>query len=445
MLRFRSAVLVVLVVFVALGCSAGDPPADDASSARTAPTLPPPTTIVTGPPAPEVVSATEALHADPTGPLPDAALETIGRSGDVRSAWDLVDVLRVRVAADEVDRIAAQLDVLTGAPLPAGADAWLYYSDLLLTWDVPAPADYDRRKRALLATIDPGVAPLLDDAVDLDPRALTSSAGRDQTAALVDPEVVPASEATWLADDEVVVGVSTGDEHRAYPRRVLAAHEVVNDSVAGRRIAIAHSARCGATVGWHADEPFDGAGPLELRSSGLVHRGGSLIYDAATESLFDAFAGHAVSGPMARNDVELEPLTVVTTTWAAWREAHDDTSVVSEDAGIGRIYLDEPSASGVIPGWPVGARDDRAPSDEVVLGVRTADGRWVAFPAAEARARAGAGDGDGFAWAGARITLDGGGLVAHDNEGGEPLASHEAYWFAWSQYHPGTELWDPGS
>ncbi len=44
--------------------------------------------------------------------------------------------------------------------------------------------------------------------------------------------------------------------------------------------------------------------------------------------------------------------------------------------------------------------------------------------------------------AGVRLVLDGGGLRAELTDG-RPLPSHQAYWFAWSQFHPDTLVWTP--
>ena len=39
-----------------------------------------------------------------------------------------------------------------------------------------------------------------------------------------------------------------------------------------------------------------------------------------------------------------------------------------------------------------------------------------------------------------RLVLDAGGIRAVDTTGRD-LGSHEAFWFAWSQFYPDTELW----
>ena len=41
-----------------------------------------------------------------------------------------------------------------------------------------------------------------------------------------------------------------------------------------------------------------------------------------------------------------------------------------------------------------------------------------------------------------RLQLDAGGIKAVGADGSN-LGSHQAFWFAWSQFHPGTALW-PG-
>ena len=38
------------------------------------------------------------------------------------------------------------------------------------------------------------------------------------------------------------------------------------------------------------------------------------------------------------------------------------------------------------------------------------------------------------------LSIDGGGVRAVDADNND-LGSHQAFWFAWSQFYPGTELW----
>ncbi|MGI9003295.1 MAG: hypothetical protein ACR2GH_16835 [Pseudonocardia sp.] len=66
------------------------------------------------------------------------------------------------------------------------------------------------------------------------------------------------------------------------------------------------------------------------------------------------------------------------------------------------------------------------------------DGGPVAFDAATARAALG--EGRSVAAAGVEVFADGDGLRARV-PGGAELAAHEAFWFAWSQFHPDTVRW----
>ena len=49
-----------------------------------------------------------------------------------------------------------------------------------------------------------------------------------------------ASEAEYLFDDDRVFGVSFNGQHRAYPLRILNAHEMANDVVGGVPFALAY-------------------------------------------------------------------------------------------------------------------------------------------------------------------------------------------------------------
>jgi hypothetical protein len=181
---------------------------------------------------------------------------------------------------------------------------------------------------------------------------------------------------------------------------------------------------------------------VELRTTGLLSRSNKVMYDFFTFSVFDTFTGQALSGPRHDDGVVLEMVSVVASRWGDWRAAHPGTTIVASDGGIGRTYDLDPLAGrdDAGPIFPIGDVDPRLPVQEPVIGAFAPDGTFVAFPVAAARATLDAGD--RVELAGLRVLTDGAGLTV-ETVAGEPTASHQAFWFAWSQFHPDTLVWGP--
>jgi hypothetical protein len=217
-------------------------------------------------------------------------------------------------------------------------------------------------------------------------------------------------------------------------------HEMVNDTLGGRRIAIPYCTLCLSAQAYFTDD-VPGFRPL-LRTSGLLSRSNKFMYDVSTWSAVDTFTGKAISGPLHAAGVTLRQATVVTSSWGAWRKAHPKTTIVAQDGGLGRSYPRDPlrGRDAMGPIFPVGNVDPRLAVHEVVLGVTAPNGKPLAFPRAAARLALTAGERVGMA--GVSIRADGDGLRAFIGDAETP--SHEAFWFAWSQFRPGTLLWERG-
>jgi hypothetical protein len=86
----------------------------------------------------------------------------------------------------------------------------------------------------------------------------------------------------------------------------------------------------------------------------------------------------------------------------------------------------------------VGDVDPRLPVQEKVVGVISPDGTPVAFPVAATTEALANGEVE-FAGVTARLEDS---IRVYDPKGNE-LTSHEAFWFAWSQFHRGTMVWSP--
>jgi len=391
----------------------------------------------------------DSLEQSAWGRDQEAALFEIAESNDPRLAWIISDMMRFswrRELDDALANAAAQvLDIEFETPF-----RWGEITDHLMAWDIPAQPGYLEVKRAVFTNFVPGWEQIFVEG-DIDWRmvswggVLIDSRPYDKThepcnciPAADNPEVSTAEEATWLRDTDIVFGIEVNGEYRAYPRQIMEVREMVNDTLGGRDLGIPYCTLCGAAQAYFTDELEGGIERPVLRTSGLLIRSNKVMYDVNTYSVFDTFLGKAVTGPLAEKGVQLEQATVITTEWGAWKEAHPETTVLIEALALGRNFDFRNGRDADGPIFPVGDVDPRLSVHEDIIGVISASGTPVAFQrtAALAALRSGA----DVSFENITLKLDAGGVRAVDTDGSD-ISSHEAFWFAWSQFHEGTELW----
>ncbi len=385
----------------------------------------------------------------------------LGNTGDARLAWIMSDLLRFFYIGDIHDGAISGFQRLTGARLNddpvAERSSWQSVTDHLIAWDLPAFPRYAEYKGRLLTLVEPGWQPFFDDpdanidwrlvswgGVRIDDRAFGDQRGCPAGCipALDDPAVTNAAGGSWYSDDGLVFAVAINGEARAYPRHIMEIHEMVNDTLGGRRIGMPYCTLCGSAQAYFTDDVPAGVETPVLRTSGLLARSNKVMYDLVTKSVFNTFTGEALSGPLRERGVVLDQATVVTTTWGAWKAAHPDTTIIAEDGGIGRSYPLDPLRGRDDDGpiFPIGDMDGTLGVHDQVFGVVLDDGTPVAFPVDTAVAALRAGR--DVELAGVTLRLDGGGVRAVDPAGDE-IEGHQAFWFAWSQFMPDTLLWQP--
>ena len=154
--------------------------------------------------------------------------------------------------------------------------------------------------------------------------------------------------------------------------------------------------------------------------------------------MFDTFKGNAVTGPLAKKKLQLEQTSVVTTDWGTWKKRHPDTTVLVEALALGRDFDFCNGRDDDGPIFAIGDVDPRLPVQEDIIGVLTASGKPVAFQ--RTKALVALKQGKEIAFENVRLQLEAGGIKAVGDDG-KDLGSHQAFWFAWSQFYPGTELW----
>ncbi len=158
---------------------------------------------------------------------------------------------------------------------------------------------------------------------------------QDGIPPLILPKLILAGQASYLTDTDVVFGLVINGEARAYPKRILAWHELLNDEIDGRSITAVYCTLCGTVIIY--DNEFNGV-KHKLGTSGFLYRSNKLMYDQATQSLWSTFLGQPVVGPLIDQNIELTTLPVETTSWGDWRLRHPNTKVLSIETGHDRNY-----------------------------------------------------------------------------------------------------------
>ena len=257
---------------------------------------------------------------------------------------------------------------------------------------------------------------------------------RDCIPSIDSPEYLSVEDATHVADDDLVITLSYKGERRAYPSKILDHHEIVNDTVGGDPLAITWCPLCGSAVAIRRTVAGE---TTEFGVSGVLYNSDLVLYDRATETLWDQIEAKGIVGTMTDERLELVPVSM--SRWAKWRDRHPDTLVLSTKTGFTYDYTEDRYADyrdSMRLFMPVSATDDRVHAKTVVFGFDLASGA-VAY--AESVLEAEGGYRHNLDGEDTEITLHDDGSVTM-RRGDETFYPTRLFWFAWYTFHPGTDL-----
>ncbi len=151
---------------------------------------------------------------------------------------------------------------------------------------------------------------------------------KDGIPALSDPKFVRASGKSGLAKAEAVITVElSGQTPRAYPIRYLMWHEIVNDRIGNKLVAVTYCPLCNSAIVFDRRTP---RGVLTFGVSGKLRNSDMVMYDRETQSWWQQATGEAIVGRLT--GTQLKALPVWMESWAEFRGRHPNGLVMAEPA-----------------------------------------------------------------------------------------------------------------
>ncbi|UNC91609.1 DUF3179 domain-containing protein [Candidatus Contubernalis alkaliaceticus] len=182
----------------------------------------------------------------------------------------------------------------------------------------------------------------------------------------------------WLSNRDPVIVLRGKREVKAYPLQILIWHEIVNDFLDGRAVAVTYSVMSNSVVAM--DRHILG-NDLEFGTTGKLFKGTSVYYDRQTGSYWLHYSGLCIRGEMAAAKMELLPVLV--TSFREYRKSYPKGEVLSRYTGHRRKYGRNPY---VRYGRPderpllfLGELDNRILPKEKIVGVSHDLGK-IAYP-----------------------------------------------------------------
>lgn len=202
---------------------------------------------------------------------------------------------------------------------------------------------------------------------------------KDGIPSIDDPSFVAPSRASrWLTPQEPVIALEHKGTAKAYPLQILTFHEIVNDRIGGTPVAVTFCPLCYAALVF--DRRIEGK-PVEFGTSGMLRNSDLVMYDRATESLWQQLTGTAIVGD--RTGTTLDELPAQILSFRQFRASFPNGRVLSRDTGHQRTYGQNPYAGyddiDKKPFLYDGPSDGRLPPMEKVVAVRI-NGHSKAYP-----------------------------------------------------------------
>ncbi len=201
--------------------------------------------------------------------------------------------------------------------------------------------------------------------------------GQDGIPALTNPDVESAQTVTYLKDDDLVIGVKSGNEVRAYPHIILDWHEIINDNLENLSVAVTYCPLTGSAIGWNR---LINGSETTFGVSGLLYNSNLIPYDRATGSRWSQMLMKSVNGKLIGQIINT--VQVIETNWKTWKSMYPNSKVVTKNTGYNRSYGFYPYGDYKTNDnnflFPVSHKDNRLPFKERVLGILV-NGSAIAF------------------------------------------------------------------
>jgi len=263
---------------------------------------------------------------------------------------------------------------------------------------------------------------------------------RDGIPSIDKPYFIDAKKASFLKDNDRILGLAMGKQTRAYPIKIMNWHEIVNDVMDDRHVSITFCPLCG--TGMAFDMQF-GDQALTLGVSGLLYQSDVLLYDRETQSLWSQVLSESINGKLKGKKLTQLPLSH--TTWKDWKTRHPKTEVLSQETGHHRNYNRSPYLGYESSTTLYFEINNKPPAiyhpKEQVLGIAI-KGQYKAYPFTELSKSGQSEFEDSLA--GESITLhwnEQARSVYITDKKGKELVSTTAFWFAWYTFHPDTFIY----
>ena len=263
------------------------------------------------------------------------SLEYIRKNWDPSYSIMMLEVIYLVRGPSFAGEYLGLLEEKTGQKFGYNIDAWYEWIWNQDSMDHEQYADF---KSLLYSLIDPKFAAYFNSnytsKIRLD-EVRWGGVVQDGIPPLRSPRMISAPEAKYLDDSNIVFGLEVNGDARAYPKRIMAWHEMFVDNVGGTPVAGVYCTLCGSMILYKTE--VNGVNH-EIGTSGFLYRSNKLMYDKKTQSLWNTLWGRPVIGKLADEDIELERMSIVTTTWGEWKKRHPGTKILSLNTGHARDY-----------------------------------------------------------------------------------------------------------
>ena len=173
----------------------------------------------------------------------------------------------------------------------------------------------------------------------------------------------------FLSSREPVIAVEVDGQARAYPEQILVWHEIVNDRLGGRPVAVTYCPLCNSAL------VFDrrvGGRTLTFGTTGKLRNSDLVMWDRQMQSWWQQFSGVALVGRYT--GTRLRALDSQVLSWAQFKASYPRGTVLLRPKGFDRPYGQNPyvgydSVPASRPSLYGGRLDPRLPPLERVVAV----------------------------------------------------------------------------